>query len=288
MDLDSPGILKDQEHDKLLVIDPNVSSTPSTSQSRSNSVPPSSTTPSNGSTWSAIHRLELGATPKKVKRNEWMCSKECKKKNQTVLYKDSQAVEKHILRNHPDPIYNEFVCLFAWCKMKKTSPQQILDHLSQAEKSGGHEVKNQFVKYESIRAVHKDTKDKFRVRRDKKEFAWYICIPPAPSTKDSGSSTPVETVSNSQDNQINNQSSSSQVESSTGRQAKLVGNQTKANGKPQNDKSDRKDGKAKSTSHRQTSPPFPGRPHGRPPDDNTGRPFDPDITLTDSFSAIPG
>jgi len=68
-----------------------------------------------------------------------VCSLECKKKDKEVItFKDAQAAEKHIMREHPDWIYNKFVCLKDGCKKETVSPKQILDHLGQKEEKGGH------------------------------------------------------------------------------------------------------------------------------------------------------
>lgn len=280
MDLSSPGFQHGQIHEESsrLLTEQNVSSASSSSQSSSNSSSPLSTSLSSGSTW---YKLQLGAKPVKISRKEWMCSQGCKKKKDIALFKDSQAAEKHILRNHPDPTYNEFVCLFAWCKMARTSPQQILDHLGQAEKNDGHELKDQYVKYESIRAVHSETKEKFRVLRDRKQFAWYICIShQQPDEEARPSSSLVK--ENSKDNKSNNQSSYIQVDSPTGSDS-------------QNDNSGRRDGRSEfRVNLKQIRPSLPGLPHGVAPGvlpsqyDISGRPFDPDIILTNGFSALPG
>ena len=75
-------------------------------------------------------------------------------------------MEKHILREHPDPVYNRFVCTL--CPKSMPSPQQILDHLGQAV-SGGHAIKNQKFKKECVRAVHTETKEQYRyVKHSKK------------------------------------------------------------------------------------------------------------------------
>lgn len=282
MDLSSPGFQHDQIHEESngnrLVTEQNVSSASSSSQSRSNSSSPLSTSSSSGSTW---YKLQLGAKPVKISRTEWMCSQGCKKKKEIALFKDCQAVEKHILRKHPDPTYNEFVCLFAWCKMARTSPQQILDHLGQAEKNDGHELKDQYVKYESTRAVHTETKEKFRVLRDRKEFAWYICISHQQPVEEARPSSFLVKESN-KDNKPNNQFSYSQVDSPTGAYS-------------QNDNSGRRDGRSEFRGNsNQIRPPLPGLPHGGPPGvppsqyDISGRHFDPDIMLTNGFSALPG
>ena len=49
---------------------------------------------------------------------DWICSLECKKKNNEVAtFKDAQAAEKHIMREHPDPMYDKFVCLKDGCQI---------------------------------------------------------------------------------------------------------------------------------------------------------------------------
>lgn len=97
--------------------------------------------------------------------------------------------------------------------MVRTSPQQILDHLGQSEKYDGHELKDQQLKYESIRAVHMESKERYRVRRDRKEFAWYVCVP----QEEARSLCPGGSVTNN--NKINKEFSAKQVESSTQEQA---------------------------------------------------------------------
>lgn len=201
----------------------------------------------------------------KISRKEWMCSLDCKKKNKDTIFKDSQAVEKHILRNHPDPIYNEFVCLFACCKRARKSPQQILDHLGQSEKYDGHELKDQHLKYESIRAVHIKSKERHRVRRDRKEFAWYVCV----LQGEAGLLCPEGSAT--KNNKINSQVSANQVSSSTREQINSQQIQPHAQEDLQC-----------------------GLKHCRPPDVikphqiNSVRPLDPGKTLTDGFSAVPG
>jgi hypothetical protein len=108
----------------------------------------------------ATHRLLLGASPLKVRKCEWKCSQECKNKKKLANFRDSQAVEKHILRHHPDPVYNQFVCMI--CDMKKTSPQQILDHIGQSVNVGGHAVRGQALKNEYLKGINKDTNNLFR------------------------------------------------------------------------------------------------------------------------------
>lgn len=144
-------------------------------------------------------RLQLSAKPLKVESNKWLCSQDCRPKKQSSHFVDSQAVEKHILRYHPDPIYNAFVCLV--CEKVKTSPQQILDHLGQLVKNGGHAIKGQTEKNEFIRAVHKDTQNQFRVFRDKAVFAWYICEPPLQCPRYSEPSSSLGTMPSMQENQ---------------------------------------------------------------------------------------
>jgi hypothetical protein len=108
----------------------------------------------------ATHKLLLGASPLKIRRSEWKCSQECKNKKKLSHFRDSQAVEKHILRHHPDPVYNQFVCIV--CDKKNTSPQQILDHIGQTVNVGGHAVRGQTLKNEYLRAINKDTNNLFR------------------------------------------------------------------------------------------------------------------------------
>jgi len=150
--------------------------------------------------WRAIYKLEFGAKPEKRNRKEWICSLECKKKNQVITFKDAQATEKHIMREHPDPMYNKFVCLKDGCKKEKASPQQILDHLGQKEEKGGHRITTKIEKDENLRAV-KSTGEKYRVLRDKDDFAWYICVPNQPSPPDSRS--PSRTVPNLSEASLN-------------------------------------------------------------------------------------
>eukprot|EP00092_Neocalanus_flemingeri_P080753 GFUD01100766.1.p1 GENE.GFUD01100766.1~~GFUD01100766.1.p1 ORF type:complete len:340 (+),score=68.70 GFUD01100766.1:102-1121(+) len=339
MDADSPGLLREQGHTDPLQISQQLNtdqdmSPESSSQSRSNSVSPpstnsssnsaspSSTTLSNGSPWRAIYRLKFGALPvnnnpsEKKKSKAWTCSKQCKKKNQDQhqhFFTDSQALEKHIMRCHPDPTYHKFVCI--WCDKTTSSPQQILDHLGQSAKSGGHAIIGQREKNEMVRAVHKDTGKQFRVKRAKNEFAWYICVPLVTSPRDSRSPSPIETVSNIQDNQIDSQTSPFQVDSSNQSQSAVSGSQTKPSGRPP----DVDNGKPMDVdngrppdydypaffmsgsfsgvqvdSPNQSQPTVFGRqnkPTGRPPDVDTRRPTDydfPDLLMTDSFSAVPG
>merc|ERR1719264_190098 len=109
-----------------------------------------------------------------------------------VTFKDAQAAEKHIMREHPDPGYNKFVCLRDGCGKEKVSPQQILDHMGQKEEKGGHSINTKIEKDENLRAVKSSTGGKFRVLRDKASFAWYICVPNQPSPPDSRSPSPTE------------------------------------------------------------------------------------------------
>jgi len=156
-------------------------------------------------TWIAKYRLQLGAKPVHLKNYHWKCSNDCKKKQEIVTFKDRQGTEKHVLRDHPDPLYCEFLCLK--CRKVKCSPQQILDHLGQPEKNGGHGIKGQTEKNYYIRAVHTETKQQSRIFRDKKEFAWYICDPLELSANGSRSSSPAETVTNKPSNQDNSETS---------------------------------------------------------------------------------
>ena len=66
------------------------------------------------------------------------------------------------MREHPDPKYNKFVCLRDGCGKEKVSPQQILDHLGQKKENGGHSINVKMEKDENIRAVKKDTGDRYR------------------------------------------------------------------------------------------------------------------------------
>jgi len=124
---------------------------------------------------------------------DWICSLECKKKNKEVItFKDAQAAEKHIMREHPDPLYNKFVCLKDGCRKETVSPQQILDHLGQKEEKGGHRITTKTEKDENLRAVKNSTGEQFRVLRNKASFEWYICVPNKPSTPDSRSPSPTD------------------------------------------------------------------------------------------------
>merc|ERR1719458_1595461 len=91
------------------------------------------------------------------------------------------------MREHPDPMYNKFVCLKDGCGRDMMSPQQILDHLGQKEEKGGHRINTKIEKDENIRAVKSSTGGKFSVLRDKASFAWYICVSNQPSPPDSRS-----------------------------------------------------------------------------------------------------
>ena len=122
----------------------------------------SSSSTSDKPTWRAIHKLEFGAKPEKRNRREWICGLECKKNKEVVTFKDAQAAEKHIMREHPDPIYNKFVCLKDGCGKEKVSPQQILDHLGQRKEKRGHNITVKIEKDENLRAVKKSTGEKFR------------------------------------------------------------------------------------------------------------------------------
>ena len=111
-----------------------------------------------------------------VSVTKWMCSLQCKKTGleDVLMFQDSQAAEKHILREHPDPMYKEFVCTKCLEKerRKKVSPQQILDHQSHTIQKGGHYVKNTVDRRRSgmksktiedncVRALHKDTRKEY-------------------------------------------------------------------------------------------------------------------------------
>ena len=68
--------------------------------------------------WRSNYKLEFSAIPKKRNMRDWICSLECKKKNNEVAtFKDAQAAEKHIMREHPDPMYDKFVCLKDGCQI---------------------------------------------------------------------------------------------------------------------------------------------------------------------------
>ena len=108
-------------------------------------------------TWKGIYKLEFGAKPKKINMREWVCGLGCKKKTQVITFNDAQATEKHIMREHPDPMYNKFVCLKDGCGKEKVSPQQILDHLGQKEENGGHSIKIKMEKDQNIRAIQKES-----------------------------------------------------------------------------------------------------------------------------------
>lgn len=94
------------------------------------------------------------------------------------MFNDAQATEKHILREHPDQTYNQFICLI--CDKVKASPQQILDHLGQSVEKGGHCIKNRVEKEDHIRAVHRETQEQLRVFRENVNFSWLICLPCRP------------------------------------------------------------------------------------------------------------
>ena len=131
-------------------------------------------TPSDKPTWRAIHKLEFGAKPEKRNRREWICGLECKKNKEVVTFKDAQAAEKHIMREHPDPVYNKFVCLKDGCGKEKVSPQQILDHLGQRKEKRGHNITVKIDKDENLRAVKKSTGEKFRYA-DKVMYMQILC-----------------------------------------------------------------------------------------------------------------
>ena len=135
------------------------------SQSSSTSHSPSPPSASPNPTWISNYKLEFGARPEKRNRKEWICSLECKKKNQLITFKDAQATEKHIMREHPDPMYNKFVCLKDGCRKETVSPQQILDHMAQREEKGGHRVTAKIEKDENLRAVKSSTGGKFRFEK---------------------------------------------------------------------------------------------------------------------------
>ena len=136
------------------------------SQSSSTSHSPSPSSAPHNPKWRAIYKLEFGARPEKRNRKEWICSLECKKKDKEVItFKDAQAAEKHIMREHPDPIYNKFVCLKDGCRKETVSPQQILDHLGQKEEKGGHRITTKTEKDENLRAVKNSTGEQFRFEK---------------------------------------------------------------------------------------------------------------------------
>lgn len=128
------------------------------SQSSNTSHSPSPASASPKQTWRSNYKLEFGARPERRRRKEWICSLECKRKNNEVAtFKDAQAAEKHVMREHPDPKFNKFVCLKDNCGREKASPQQILDHLGQKEEKGGHRVTVSLEKDENLRAVKTGT-----------------------------------------------------------------------------------------------------------------------------------
>ena len=120
--------------------------------------------------WKSEYKLGFGANPEKITKNEWRCSLNCRKegKDGIPMFKDRQAVEKHILRKHPDQNFNEFVCLK--CPKRMVSPQQILDHLGQSVEKGGHSIKKtgqrgkkiKMEKDNNMRAVHMFTGKQYR------------------------------------------------------------------------------------------------------------------------------
>ena len=121
---------------------------------------PAEAVTSNNPNFKAIQRLMLGAMSWKVRKYECKCSQDSKNKKNVPQFADSQAVEKQILRNHPDPVFNDFVCIV--CEKKKSSTQQILDHIGQSVKVGGHAIRGQAVQNKYLRAIKNDTKDIFR------------------------------------------------------------------------------------------------------------------------------
>ena len=157
------GVKTTPKHKKPSKIENQESPSSDESHSSSTSHSPSPSSASHNPTWRAIYKLEFGAKPEKRNRKEWICSLECKKKNNEVItFKDAQAAEKHIMREHPDPIYNKFVCLKDGCRKETVSPQQILDHLGQREEKGGHRITAKIEKDENLRAVKNSTGEQFR------------------------------------------------------------------------------------------------------------------------------
>ena len=101
------------------------------------------------------YKLVFGAKPVQFENGRFRCSNnECKKtrvKSSTKGCGDrKQAVEKHIMREHPDKFYKTFVCLK--CGKKKKSPLQILEHLSTKRDKGGHGITGTEEKLECLRA----------------------------------------------------------------------------------------------------------------------------------------
>ena len=111
--------------------------------------------------WDAFHKLEFKAHPKRRYKNEWVCSLLCKnEKDEVQTFSSAQNTEKHVMRKHPDPGFNNFVCLI--CEKKNVSPQQILDHLAQKKEKKGHGIKDKVTKDNNIRAIDRDTGARYR------------------------------------------------------------------------------------------------------------------------------
>ena len=119
--------------------------------------------------WHVFHKLEFKAIcipsrwiyPKQRYEKKWMCSLLCKnERNEVQTFASAQNAEKHIMRKHPDPEFNNFVCLI--CEKKNVSPQQILDHLAQKKEKKGHGIKSKVIKDNSIRAVKTGTGTRYR------------------------------------------------------------------------------------------------------------------------------
>ena len=112
--------------------------------------------------WKAFQKLEFKASPKERKyEKEWVCSLLCKnERNEVQTFASAQNAEKHIMRKHPDPEFNNFVCLI--CEKKNVSPQQILDHLAQKKEKKGHGIKDKVTKDNNIRVIDRDTGARYR------------------------------------------------------------------------------------------------------------------------------
>ena len=106
------------------------------------------------------YKLRFGARPVQFEKRRYRCSnEECKKARVRASTKGcgdrKQAVEKHIMREHPDKTYNTFVCVK--CGKKKESPLQILEHLSTRPDKGGHGIIGTEEKLECLRAEYRGT-----------------------------------------------------------------------------------------------------------------------------------
>ena len=104
------------------------------------------------------YTLRFGAKPVQFEKGRFQCSNtECKKTRKKSSTKGcgdrKQAVQKHIMREHPDKFYRIFVCVK--CGKKKESPLQILEHISSKQEHGGHGIKGAEEKLELLRAEHK-------------------------------------------------------------------------------------------------------------------------------------